>query len=45
MRHDESGVIEAVDWNNESAEELYYARYRAQRDVEARKRLGGACGW
>jgi transposase len=33
-----SGVIEAVDWN-ESAQELY-ARYRAERDVEARKRLG-----
>ena len=33
-----SGVIEAVDWN-ESADELY-ARYSAERDLEARKRLG-----
>ena len=33
-----SGVIEAVDWD-ESADESY-ARYRAERDVEARKRLG-----
>lgn len=33
-----SGVIEAIDWN-ESADELY-ARYRTERDVEARKRLG-----
>lgn len=33
-----SGVTEVVDWN-ESAEELH-ARYEAERDVEARKRLG-----
>src|SRR3712207_1486029 len=33
-----SGVIEAVNWK-ESADELY-ERYRAERDVEARKRLG-----
>ena len=33
-----SGTIEAVDWK-ESAEELH-VRYRAERDVEARKRLG-----
>lgn len=33
-----SGVIEAVDWS-ESADELH-ARFRAERDVEARKRLG-----
>lgn len=33
-----SGVAEAVDWN-ESVDELY-ERYRAERDVEARKRLG-----
>ncbi len=33
-----SGVIETVDWS-ESIEELY-ARYRAERDVEVRKRLG-----
>jgi hypothetical protein len=33
-----SGVIEAIDWN-ESADESY-ARYRAERDVEARERLG-----
>ena len=31
-------MIEAIDWN-ESADELY-ARYRAERDVEVRKRLG-----
>lgn len=33
-----SGVTEAVDWK-ESAEELH-ARYEAEREVEARKRLG-----
>lgn len=33
-----SGVIEAVNWK-ESADELY-ERYKAERDVEARKRLG-----
>lgn len=32
-----SGVIEAVTWK-ESADELH-ARYKAERDVEARKRL------
>ena len=37
-----SGVIEALDWN-QSADELY-ARYRAERDVEARKRDSGPYG-
>ncbi len=33
-----SGAIEAVDWQ-ESADDLH-ERYRAERDLEARKRLG-----
>ena len=38
-----SGVIEPVSWQ-QSADELH-KRYRAERDLELRKRFGGLCGW